>query len=408
MRLLLVNPLAGCVGGAEIHLHHLIPGLRGRGHEVAFLHGHPPKPGSDEVPVAPADLTAWCLARSGREVLHAAQTWKPDLVYAHGLMDFAILEPLLERQPAVYFFHAYAGVCISGSRCLKSPVPQVCTRSFGPACLGLYLPRRCGGLSPWTMWRQYRAAQSDRTALRRFHRWLTHSEAVRQTYVLQGWPADRVRCVPFFVPTPAPNVDTPPAADAANPAALRLLYLGRFDPLKGGPLLLHAVPRIQRQLNRPVSLVMAGDGPARPSWQTLATKIAAESGDGIHIKFTGWLDGVRKSRALADADALVMPSVWPEPFGMVGLEAGQFGTPVVAFDLGGISTWLRPGVNGHFAPATPPTSEGLAAAVVKTVADPAQHASLRVGARTIAAQFTRDRHLDALEAEFEAVLKTTR
>jgi glycosyltransferase involved in cell wall biosynthesis len=43
----------------------------------------------------------------------------------------------------------------------------------------------------------------------------------------------------------------------------------------------------------------------------------------------------------------VLSSVWPEPFGAVGLEAMRYGVPVVAFDAGGIREWLISAYNGY-------------------------------------------------------------
>ena len=44
-----------------------------------------------------------------------------------------------------------------------------------------------------------------------------------------------------------------------------------------------------------------------------------------------------------------MPSVWPEPFGLVGIEAGCVGLPAAGFGVGGIPDWLRPGETGELA-----------------------------------------------------------
>ena len=57
---------------------------------------------------------------------------------------------------------------------------------------------------------------------------------------------------------------------------------------------------------------------------------------------------------------LVVPSVWPEPFGSVGMAAARCGVPAAAFAVGGIPQWLHDGVNGHLAPPIlrrPPDSQ---------------------------------------------------
>ena len=80
-------------------------------------------------------------------------------------------------------------------------------------------------------------------------------------------------------------------------------------------------------------------------------------------------------RSSPRADLLVVPSLWPEPFGLVGLEAARHRLPVAAFAVGGIPDWLRPGVNGYLAPGDPPTPGGLADAII---------ACLRIRKRTLA------------------------
>jgi glycosyltransferase involved in cell wall biosynthesis len=97
------------------------------------------------------------------------------------------------------------------------------------------------------------------------------------------------------------------------------------------------------------------------------------------------------------ADLLAVPSVWPEPFGLVGIEAGCVGLPAVAYEVGGIAEWLVPGRSGEVAPGDPPTVAGLADAIVRALQDPARHASLRRGAWEVASQFTMAAHMSRLE-----------
>ena len=151
-----------------------------------------------------------------------------------------------------------------------------------------------------------------------------------------------------------------------------------MDHLKGGMLLLEAVRPIQRRLNRPLRVVFAGDGPDRQQWEARAKEIAAEDSD-VSILFTGWCDEARLGILMRESRLLVVPSVWPEPFGSVGMAAASYGVPAAAFAVGGIPQWLHEGVNGHLAPGSPPTAAGLADAVVRCLDEPA---SLR---RTVAA-----------------------
>ena len=132
-------------------------------------------------------------------------------------------------------------------------------------------------------------------------------------------------------------------------------------------------------------MTFAGDGPARASWQAAAARLATRERK-LRIEFTGWLDPDRISALLATADLLVVPSLWPEPFGLVGLEAARHRLPVAAFAVGGIPDWLRPGVNGYLAPGDPPTPGGLAEAIIACVKDPETHARLRDGAGRVAAE----------------------
>ena len=76
-----------------------------------------------------------------------------------------------------------------------------------------------------------------------------------------------------------------------------------------------------------------------------------------------------KNALFASAALLVVPSVWPEPFGLVGLEAGAHGVPAVAFETGGVGEWLRDGTNGLMA-GRRPAVEPLARAIAAALADP--------------------------------------
>jgi glycosyltransferase involved in cell wall biosynthesis len=225
--------------------------------------------------------------------------------------------------------------------------------------------------------------------------------------IRNGVSADRLHVVPPFVPIVAPSADRP--VDRSPDRAIRLLYLGRLEPLKGVDRLLTAVPIVAKALERPVSLVVAGDGTRRPELERMAAGICA--GDSrVRIEFAGWQNESGRAQQFAHADALVVPSLWPEPFGLVGIEAASAGVPAVAFATGGIPEWLEEGANGCLARSESAEPSDLAAAIVRCVKDAGTLERLRDGARRAASRWTRERHVEGLERVFGrvAVLVATR
>ena len=118
----------------------------------------------------------------------------------------------------------------------------------------------------------------------------------------------------------------------------RLAYFGRFDPRKGTDCLIRALPLLPHQ----ASLAMYGRGGEgeRRRLQQLAGDLGVEG----RVTF-GSLDRDELGAAYRSADAVVFPSEWPEPFGLVPLEAMECGTPVVATGVGGSADFLEDGVN---------------------------------------------------------------
>jgi glycosyltransferase involved in cell wall biosynthesis len=400
--LAIVSAYGHQVGGVETYLGRLVPALVQRGHAVAFWHEVALDAQSAAIPM-PADIPVWCANSQGPEAaLASLKAWQPDVLFAHGLCDAGLEGRSLEAAPAVFFAHGYRGLCISGSKLHKLPVKIPCQRRFGWACLLHYYPRRCGGWNPISMSKAYHLQAVGRRLLGRYSFIATHSEHVRREYLRLGFASDRVVACSFFV-------DRPPEADAAHPRQLpdtgpcRVLFLGRMTTLKGGQVLLDALPMVQHGAGRPLRATFAGDGPERTRWQARAADLQRRH-PLLSVEFTGWLDAQKRNALLMQTDLLIVPSLWPEPFGQVGLEAGHFGVPAAAFAVGGIPEWLNDGVNGHLASADPPTARSLATAVIRSLADPNHYAKLSAGALLAAQRFSETAHLDKLVALFSRAL----
>ena len=394
MRILIVTHQLAKVGGVETYLDALAPELAQRGHRVAIACELGAGGSRNSIRIPPA-APSWCALELGAgEVLARASGWKPDLVFTHGLGNVEFEHALCLLAPALFFAHGYLGACIAGEKSFKLPTVSPCHRRFGWQCLVQYYPRRCGGLSPLTMWRDYNSESRRLAFLRHYAGILTASDYIRGEYISHGLRAEDVHCVPLPAGGDYP-VTRGPARSRDFGREFHLLFAGRMTSIKGGTLLLDALQRVVATLRRPLRVTFAGDGSERNRWQNKANAIQSSLSD-VTINFLEWLTAEELGRLAMQVDLLVVPSVWPEPFGMVGPELGRFGVPAAAFNVGGISEWLINGVNGYLAAAGSLSSDALANAIIECLRDPLKHQQLREGALRIAARFSMENHLDRL------------
>jgi glycosyltransferase involved in cell wall biosynthesis len=80
-----------------------------------------------------------------------------------------------------------------------------------------------------------------------------------------------------------------------------------------------------------------------------------------HVEFLGEISEAEKSEFLGDAAALLFPIDWPEPFGLVTIEALACGTPVIAFRAGSVEEIVEDGVSGFVVASVPEAVEAVAA-----------------------------------------------
>jgi glycosyltransferase involved in cell wall biosynthesis len=417
VRIGFVNTYSVKAGGVEHYLDRVIGDLHALGHEQALFCEY--SLGRKLAQVAlPEGVKRFAVDEMGREAaVSAFFAWNPEIVYAHGLDDPALEERLIGRVPSVYFPHNYNETCISSSKAHSFPLRRPCERTFGPACLALYFPRRCGGSDPRVMIRDYRKRQRKLRVLPRYDALITHSEHLRREYVRHGVPDERTRTIPYTSTLPAHGDMGAARARAASfraafaaresrdasAATLRILLVTRMQPLKGGDLLLAALPAVAAGLRMNVHAVLAGDGFARPRWEAEGRRVAAAD-PRVKVEFSGWLDEAAVRRQMADSHLLAFPSVWPEPYGLSGVEALGHGLPVIGYRVGGVPEWLRDGENGCLAPGDPPTVDGLVAAILRATHDPEVFASLCEGAVRSMDGRVPELHTRELISFFESVL----
>jgi glycosyltransferase involved in cell wall biosynthesis len=284
-----------------------------------------------------------------------------------------------------------------------------CDRPLGSICLERYFLtdgcscfHRSGRVKPWIEGvGEFKKKVFEFEAAKRTRRSIVASRYMQGELVAAGDAKSHVAVIPYF--TRANSAAIAPASLsketerflAASDAPLVFTPARLALPDKGLDVLLAALARAKA----PLRAVIAGDGPAR-AW--LEAKAEAEA-LGTRVHFTGWQSAGQIETLYARSRAVVFPSTWKEPFGLVGLEAMAHAKPVVAFDVGGVGEWLEHERTGHL------LARGDVAAMAASIDALCQDAALasRLGAagrERAAREFTETAHVDRVEAELAAAV----
>jgi glycosyltransferase involved in cell wall biosynthesis len=390
VRIAIATHSARRVGGVEQYLAAVVPALVRAGHDVSCWFE---TDDADHSPILDRGglVQTWTASREPGRGVPAVREWRPDVVYVHGVADAALERDLVAVAPSVLFAHSYYGTCISGTKTVQGLTsPRCCTRTFGRSCLLQYYPRRCGGWSPVSMMRRYTLQQARFALLHGYASIVVASRHMAGEYA-RHVPPSKVHVVALPIEPHRPVPIRRPRS-----GGWRLLYLGRLEASKGADVALEAAARAAATLTVPVHLQVSGAG-------TLHELLAARAVDLmrahplLQVTFTGWLDQPLVTSALDQSDLLLVPSRWPEPFGMVGVEAALRGVPSVAYAVGGIPEWLTDGTAGRLVAEGPKPAERFAGALVACLRDEPALARMRDHARAAAARFSMGAHLAALQ-----------
>jgi len=117
-----------------------------------------------------------------------------------------------------------------------------------------------------------------------------------------------------------------------------LAFLGRIAPEKGPDRAI----RIARACGIPLKIAAKVDKADQSYFDSVIRPMLADGG----VEMVGEISDAQKPDFLSGAVALLMPIGWPEPFGLVMIEAMACGTPVIAFNRGSVPEIIDDGVTG--------------------------------------------------------------
>jgi glycosyltransferase involved in cell wall biosynthesis len=333
VRVLFVHEQCGFQGGVEQNVAETALGLKARGHACHLAYLRQTARGPDEFAARFEGVHPVGDAGEG-ELARVAAEVGPDVVYYHkwpSLPD----RPRLSARRAVRMIHDHDICCPRSHKYFVWP-DRTCHQPAGLRCWAdlAFLCRNTSGPLPVgyvDLWAHARERRRNHV----LDACLVGSRFMRDELAMNGFPPDRVHIVP-------PAVRVPGSSPPVGPAGHRILFVGQVIRGKGVDLLLQALARVEA----PWDLDIVGDGNARSGLEA----IARDLGLADRVRFHGFVASEGLAPLYDAARIVAVPSRWPEPFGMVGLEAMHRGRPVVAFAVGGIPDWCLDGETGLLAP----------------------------------------------------------
>jgi len=313
------HTFAPSVGGVETIVMTLARGLVARTADAARS--------PVEVTVAtPTPARAFDDAVLSFRIIRQPSVWQlwtlirqADVVHLAGPALLPLVLSTVLRKRVFIEHHGFQAVCPNG-QLLYEPSGSECPGYFMLAQRGKCLGCTSGAGS----------LQSCRMlVLTFFRRWLcmTAFSNITPTSYLAGI-LKLPRMVTIHHGLPIPRQGLPPASAGGPP---RFAYVGRLVSTKGVYVLLAAAEQL-RARGASFRLDIIGDGPERPRLETETS--AAGLSD--HVRFQGYLSDPEAENVLAEATAVIVPSLAGEVFGLAALENMARGKLVIASGLGSL------------------------------------------------------------------------
>ena len=359
MRLLIVHNRYQHAGGEDTVFQNEVQLLRDGGHDVETLEStNVEVTGTVAKAVAAGRAT---YSRKGRDAVAAkVDAMRPDLVHVHNFFPYpspALFDATVARAvPTVWTLHNYRVTCANGLL-FRDGVP--CEKCIGGSALWGVVHRCYRGSLPGSaavaaMIGTHRLLGTYRHKVTRF---IVLSAFARDIAVRAGLPPAHVAIKPNFARDPGGAAS---AGDRGN-----FVFVGRLSVEKGVRTLIEA----WQNLSMP--LVVVGDGPERAGLEAMAPPT---------VRFVGALPRDQVAAAMANARALIVPSVWYENYPMTVPEAMALGTPVIASSIGALKSLVAHGIDGWLFTVGDPASLAEAVEHAARLPEP-RYAAMREAAR---------------------------
>jgi glycosyltransferase involved in cell wall biosynthesis len=256
------------------------------------------------------------------------------------LHDPEFLAELRGECPAIFTLHNHCSYCPSGTKYLANR-QQKCDRNMHLlGCTWGHLVDGCGSRRPEKIWQNWQSSYDFLSNAKKINiPIIANSNYVRKQIINNGLSPHRV--ITLHCGVKQPKYPTTSLTKEIHQNQ-RILFVGRIVPDKGIEWLLKALAKT----NPNIHLDIAGEGWIKSKMEKLAKKIGLNE----RITWHGWCNKDKLETLYQQCLAVVFPSLWPEPAGLVTLEAYAHYRPIIASSIGGIPEYVQNSKTGILIP----------------------------------------------------------
>lgn len=370
MRILFINEKFAVSGGSEQYLFDVVSALRKKGHKTAIIYNDREQDQLEDTYYVP-DLET-------DRVIKLALELKPEVIDLQNVFNNDLYRELPKIAPTVRFIHDHRSYS-PGSSSMHFISNTICEAplSWFHQPFFAYL-EKCMSRNPLKIMTLISKRQELLKLQNSLKKIMVNSNYVRNRLIQNGAKESLIEVVPLFV-------DIPKSTLKLHSQKNVILYIGRLFVEKGVDYAIEAMKEVDAEL------WILGEGWDEERLKRLTKEKNLEG----KVRFFGWVSYKTLSAYLEVCKLVVVPSIWPEPFGLSGLMAMSYSKPVVAFDVGGIKDWLKNGEVGFLVPRL--DTRGLAQKFNLLIRD--GNLNKKMGSKAkkwVGSHFTKEKHIDNL------------
>lgn len=321
---------------------------------------------------------------------------KIDIIHIHSLSNPNIISHCFKISKIVRSMREPRMFCPGQGKFWRKS-ERICNQPFGLHCFYHAYKEGCVNRHPKRLINAYKNVAFETTEGRdNYKAIIAMSQYMIDESIKVGFHPESFVLNPHFTPM----VENEKLKDQTHSETKSLIFVGRLSKTKGVHYFMDCgIQLLEKDYD--IQLDIVGDGHDADYFKSLVPEEFKDK-----LTFHGWQSRDQIDALIHNSYLMVFPSIYPEAFGISGIEAMMRGKPVVGFDVGGVSTWLKDNKTGYLVPVK--DTEAMQNKITALIANKEQYKYFSQNARAIALEeFSVDKHMDTLVNTYKkAIVKS--